>query len=179
MKIQITLEIHPEAADPDHETGVSERSFDTLMDFLSGFGDDIDITKVSEYPVAMARESAGQISLEQVRDGVTFDHDRDYARLNAQHIRVYMVMKDERWRSLHDISLLTGDPEASISARLRDFRKFRFGSHTVERRHVERGLWEYRLIWNRDVPRPEGDGVEAALFGKRWIIEETKKVSQR
>lgn len=95
----------------------------------------------------------GQL-LEQDRDGSTYVPERDYARLNAQHQRVYFVMRFGQWLSLGQISGMTGDPEASISARLRDFRKERFGPHVVERRHVENGLWEYRLIWNQEVPRP-------------------------
>lgn len=91
---------------------------------------------------------------DQPRDGWTYDDGRDRIRLNAQHLRVYRAMEYGAWFSLSELSQWTGDPEASVSARLRDFRKPRFGGHTVERRHVEGGLWEYRLIWNPDVPRP-------------------------
>lgn len=91
---------------------------------------------------------------EQDRDGETYERSRDYARLNAQHKRVYKAMKDGHWMTLYDIALITGDPEASISARLRDFRKKRFGEHVVNRRHLQGGLWEYQLIWNSEVPRP-------------------------
>jgi hypothetical protein len=93
--------------------------------------------------------------LEGDRDGHTYDHEKDYARLNAQHRRVYRVMSSGAWYTLAEISDQTGDPEASISARIRDFRKARFGGHTVERRrHEDTGLWLYRLIWNPDVPQP-------------------------
>lgn len=78
-------------------------------------------------------------------DGATYDHDRDHARLVAQQMAVFQCMKDGVWRSLKRIHNMTGAPEASISARLRDLRKPRHG-HTVERRYVERGLFEYRLI---------------------------------
>jgi hypothetical protein len=43
------------------------------------------------------------------------------------------------WRSLGAIELRTGHAQASISARLRDFRKERFGAHGVLRRHVATG----------------------------------------
>lgn len=98
---------------------------------------------------------------DQPRDGWTYDDGRDRIRLNAQHLRVYRAMGNGTWWTLRGVAGFTGDPEASISARLRDFRKPRFGGHTVERRHVEGGLWEYRLIWNPNIPRPlrgEGDG---------------------
>lgn len=83
------------------------------------------------------------------RDGATYQHERDGQRLAAQHERVKALMKDGRWRTLAMIALETRDPEASVSARLRDLRKERFGSHGVERRHVADGLFEYRLILNR------------------------------
>lgn len=83
------------------------------------------------------------------RDGITYDHERDGKRLASQHARVFNCMKDGRWRTLAQISDATGYPEASISARLRDFRKDRFGSHGVDRRHVADGLHEYRLVLNR------------------------------
>ena len=57
-------------------------------------------------------------------------------------------MSDSRWRTLSSISGITGDPESSISARLRDMRKPRFGSHIIEREYVERGSHKYRLVIN-------------------------------
>lgn len=83
------------------------------------------------------------------RDGATYDHARDARRLAGQHARVLACMKDGRWRTLAAIAAATRDPEASISARLRDLRKERFGAHTVERRHAGDGLFEYRLFLNR------------------------------
>lgn len=78
-------------------------------------------------------------------DGATFDATLDLSRLNAQMRRVYGVMQDGEWLSLREISQKTGDPEASISARLRDLRKERFGGFNVERRRLSHGLNQYRL----------------------------------
>jgi len=91
------------------------------------------------------------------RDGGTFDYELDGARLNAQMSRVYGAMKDGRWYSLDDISAVTGDNLQSISARIRDFRKEKFGSHIVNRERSEEsaGLWFYQLIWNDTIPVPE------------------------
>lgn len=86
------------------------------------------------------------------RAGITFDRKRDLSRLNAQAARVYAVMQSGDWLSLYDIRKIicvnTGfkDPEASISARIRDFRKKEFGGFTVEHKCVRRGYWQYRLI---------------------------------
>ena len=83
--------------------------------------------------------------IEGYRDGATFDDIRDRVRLNRQAQVVWDTMKDGRWRTLAQISAETGEPEASISARLRDFRKPRFGGHIVHRDYVTDGLWRYRL----------------------------------
>lgn len=78
--------------------------------------------------------------------GSTYVPERDKARLNAQCKRVYEAMSYGEWRTLANLSHVTRDPEASVSARLRDLRK---AGYTVERRYVSRGLHEYRLIINR------------------------------
>lgn len=83
--------------------------------------------------------------------GSTYDHAHDHERLGAQALRVWSVILDGTWRTLAEIHAATGghDPETSISARLRDFRKPAFGNHCIERRRrgdAERGLYEYRLV---------------------------------
>lgn len=85
-------------------------------------------------------------SVIQPRDGSTYQHARDGVRLSKQHNRVLAVMRSGRRHTLAEIALITRDPEASVSARLRDLRKARFGSHNIERRYVERGLHTYRLV---------------------------------
>lgn len=80
-------------------------------------------------------------------DGHTYDAERDHDRLRAQLNRVQAAMFDGDWHTLADIAERTGDPEASVSARLRDLRKTKFGSHVIDRQYVSRGLWEYR--WTR------------------------------
>ena len=57
-------------------------------------------------------------------------------RLQRQQRLVYDVMRDGKWWTLREISLLAGISEASVSARLRDFRKGLYGGSTVERTAV-------------------------------------------
>lgn len=76
--------------------------------------------------------------------GATFVPERDGKRLNAQTLRVFQAMKDGAWRGLREISAITGDPETSVSARLRDLRRFGF---TVDHKFVQRGTWHYR-VWH-------------------------------
>jgi hypothetical protein len=78
-------------------------------------------------------------------DGETFDPVRDAARLTAQLDAVRELMKDGQWRTLQQIAAAVGAPEASVSARLRDLRKERFGAWTVERQHVGGGLFHYKV----------------------------------
>ncbi len=79
-------------------------------------------------------------------DGKTYERGRDRARLTAQLDAVRMFMRDQDWHTLEQISKATGAPQASVSARLRDLRKPKFGRHTIERSHVTRGLFRYRML---------------------------------
>lgn len=78
-------------------------------------------------------------------DGETYDADRDKKRLTSELERVRRLMEDGVWRSLSEISLRTGAPEASVSARLRDLRKPKFGARIVQRMYAGEGRWVYRL----------------------------------
>ncbi len=89
-------------------------------------------------------------------DGVTYEPKFDSSRLRGEMARVYEVIKDGHWYTLSEIGLAIQhrffgqrDSEAGISARLRDFRKSKWGSHTVNRRRrgkASRGVWEYQLL---------------------------------
>ena len=83
-------------------------------------------------------------------DGDTYDPAQDHQRLGKQALALFKFMRaGGGWWSLHYLAQATGYPEASISARLRDFRKPRFGSHTVKRQRSGRqGQWVYRLLVN-------------------------------
>ena len=80
-------------------------------------------------------------------NGPEYDPARDRERLTSQHIRIRDLMLDGRWRTIRQIAQATGDKsESSVSAQLRHLRKPRFGSYTVERRHLGDGLYEYRVL---------------------------------
>lgn len=87
-------------------------------------------------------------------DGATYNAQLDQVRLTSQLARVMGIMLDGDWRTLSEVARITHDPETSISARLRDLRKEKFGRLSPScRLHVERrrrgdgkrGLFEYRL----------------------------------
>ena len=80
--------------------------------------------------------------------GATYDPEQDQVRLSKQAAKVWEVLKRGQWYTLRALSIMTGAPEASVSARIRDLRRPENGSHTIERRRVEGrpGLWEYRWV---------------------------------
>ena len=75
-----------------------------------------------------------------------YNYHRDEPRLTKQRDRIFNLMKDGMKRSLSEISLITNSPEASASAALRDFRKKKFGSYSVEKEYVRNGLWLYWIL---------------------------------
>lgn len=79
-------------------------------------------------------------------DGATYCHDRDAPRLADQTKLVFALMQDGKFRTLASIASQTGAPEASVSARLRDLRKARFGAHTVNREYLGNGQYQYQLV---------------------------------
>lgn len=78
--------------------------------------------------------------------GATYEAEFDHTRLTQQLKDVFDLMKDGRWRTLPEIADNIKHPTQSISARLRDLRKDKYGAHTVERERHGNGLFQYRLI---------------------------------
>lgn len=78
-------------------------------------------------------------------NGADYIPERDDVRLTGQLLRIWNVMSDGKWRTLKEISSLTGDPEASVSAQLRHLRKPRFGGHEVSREYIENGVYRYKI----------------------------------
>jgi len=79
-------------------------------------------------------------------DGETYNHEKDNSRLTSQLNRVFNAMKDGKYRTLREIEDLVDAPQASISARLRDLRKRKFGGFSVHRVNMGGGLFHYRLM---------------------------------
>jgi hypothetical protein len=85
------------------------------------------------------------------RGGETYDPARDRDRLGRQARDVWDAMVGGQTHTLRSLEAVTGHPQASISARLRDFRKPEFGCHTVERlRRGDGGTYFYMLRPNRE-----------------------------
>ena len=76
----------------------------------------------------------------------------DVKRLNTQLDTVRQIMSDGRYRTLEQIARIVKElsgkkaTEASVSARLRDLRKDKFGGYNVERRNIGNGLFEYAVF---------------------------------
>lgn len=104
---------------------------------------------------AAARPAPALPSPKPDHDGATYRRDLDRPRLGRQAQDVWNLMADGEWRTLAQIAAATGHPEASVSARLRDFRKDGWGGHVVvaerEPTLLDTGTWRYRVV-----PRPAG-----------------------
>ena len=100
-----------------------------------------------------------------VFSGRTYSHVVDGVRLKGQLGDVFSLMEDREWRTLREISSVTGHPEASVSARLRDIRKENiFRNYTMAARRKETGgTWEYRVV--RELPSNDG---QIALFDQTY-----------
>lgn len=85
-------------------------------------------------------------------DGDTFERKKDGKRLNKQFNDVFELMKNGEWWTLYVLAYKTKYPESSVSARIRDFRKVKFGFHKVNRRRSSAGggIFEYQLIVNEE-----------------------------
>lgn len=73
-------------------------------------------------------------------------------------------MSDAKWRTLGEVAKETGAPEASISARLRDLRKEKFGGYLVERKYHGDGLWAYRVMQRVPIQLDLNEALKAALL---------------
>lgn len=85
-------------------------------------------------------------------DGETYERPRDHDRLATALLRVQAVVSDGKWHTLDELAARCNSSPAGVSARLRDLRKPKFGGHTVERRYVADGLWEYRYTQRVEGP---------------------------
>ncbi|HKD60510.1 MAG TPA: hypothetical protein VKB47_08620 [Terracidiphilus sp.] len=95
-------------------------------------------------------------TIEQVFAGADYQPERDAKRLTTQIERVCFVMRDQAWRSIAQLCdelrrlwPTTRFPENSVQAQLRNLRKL---GHTVDRRYVVDGLYEYRVIEKVEAP---------------------------
>ncbi len=79
-------------------------------------------------------------------DGYTYDPAKDGERLATLQQRVMRTMASGHWYTLRALQAICGGSETSISARIRDCRKSRWGNRVIEtRRTAEPGVWEYRM----------------------------------
>jgi hypothetical protein len=96
--------------------------------------------------------------------GTGFDGDRDAVRLGDNLTRIYTLMSaTDKWFTLAEIADATGAPLLTLGEQIRHLRKFEYGGHIVNLRHVSGGTWAYALI-----PAVNDDGTPVGLLsGKR------------
>ena len=85
-------------------------------------------------------------------DGATYDPKRDWRRLDLQVSAVYRAMRLGVWLTLGQVGdwifeeVQIDVPHQSISARIRDLRKPKWGGHEIQRRYLRDGIWQYRMV---------------------------------
>lgn len=79
-------------------------------------------------------------------DGDTYLPLWDRKRLTSLLERVRAALSDGCWHSLAHLCEVTGGTSASVSARVRDLRKDKFGGFDIERRRMRNGVHEYRMV---------------------------------
>jgi hypothetical protein len=141
--------------DPDRGAGIRH----TGCKSWRGSGN---VTRPNDYPQSgFLFSNSDEVVIEHAKEvlnlkSISFDGPTamqiDVPRLSLQLTRVFELMKDAKYRTLREIANLTGCLETSASARLRDLRKPKFGSHAVDARRAEcAGLvYEYRLLVNQE-----------------------------
>ena len=95
-------------------------------------------------------------------DGKTIHTERDAIRLRRLYDRVFAVMSDGKPHTLAEIAQKAHGSEASVSARLRDMRKPKFGGHNVETEYISDGLFQYRLVKEKETKAVASDVAECA-----------------
>lgn len=79
-------------------------------------------------------------------DGRTYVHSRDGERLAKQLETVKAIMLDGEPHTLAELAEKAHASTASVSARIRDLRKERFGGYQIDRDYLHDGVWEYRMV---------------------------------
>lgn len=82
-------------------------------------------------------------------DGKTYEPAFDRKRLFRALRKIFDIMCDHDWHTIHELAQLCCISETSASARIRDLRKERFGSFEVKAQRVNDGIWQYRLTGKR------------------------------
>lgn len=97
-------------------------------------------------------------------DGATIREDSGAPiRLTTMLGRVLNELGDGEWHTIAQLQAVAGGMQTSISARLRDLRKPRFGARRVERKFVRDGLYIYRLVLDEDEGEPKQALVATAV----------------
>jgi len=98
------------------------------------------------YPDSVKQESMWQPKKPHF-NGSDYIPKLDHVRLTTQMDKIRNLMIDGKFRTLGEIELATGYPQASISAQLRNLRKSKFGDHTMNKqRRKLAGLFEYQIL---------------------------------
>jgi len=111
-------------------------------------------------------------------DGETYERDKDKTRLKRQlsDVRRYLIANPS-WHTLAELEEALKYPQASVSARIRDLRKPKFGGWDVQRRRregAEKGTHEYYLV-----PGSKGSQTEPPRLGEEEFARRLMKIRRK
>lgn len=101
------------------------------------------------YNKELTKQRSKNVVKNAFSSGSTYSNALDGERILTQRGRVFEFMADQKFHSLEEISLAVGGSEAAVSARLRDFRKAKYGSYTVIGKRFgdkKSGFWKYQVL---------------------------------
>jgi hypothetical protein len=70
----------------------------------------------------------------------------DRKRLKSQRSGVWNILRDHRWHPLTIFKQKVKGSDSSITARIRDARKKKYGGHIIQCARDAAGVYRYRLV---------------------------------
>jgi hypothetical protein len=61
-------------------------------------------------------------------------------------VLLHAMQANPEWRTLEQLAAVTGITAFSLGSQLRNLRKARYGGHAIEKRRLNEGHYEYRLV---------------------------------
>jgi hypothetical protein len=103
-------------------------------------------------------------------DGVTISPQVDDNRLTILQGRVYSYLRQHDWVTLRQLSEACNGTETSVSARIRDLRKSRWGSHEIHTCHVTGdGVWRYKMVSDKELLDGRSSGPSRKKIARERI----------
>lgn len=121
--------------------GLNSLTEDT--DFDTDFLTPSEVAEINDEIDQKAARQDAHIEINNLNHDIKYA-PKDNSQSPVQLERVAAVVKNNGWLTLAQISAITGDPEASVSARLRELRTWKGGALNIVKRKADKHTYEYR-----------------------------------